>query len=70
MILRFQSKNGQFRLNLEATADIAGILPQVLEHLPKDVKPDSVRMSPQPTGKDSRPIASLRGVTFQRLGMT
>ncbi|TKX23675.1 nuclear protein localization protein 4 [Elsinoe australis] len=70
MILRFQSRNGQFRLTLEPTTDIASILPDVLEKLPKDVLPSSVTMSPKPSGGDSRPIESLRGITFQRLGMT
>ncbi|KAF2151272.1 putative endoplasmic reticulum and nuclear membrane proteinc Npl4 [Myriangium duriaei CBS 260.36] len=70
MILRFQSRNGQFRLTLEADVDIASILPQVLDKLPKDVIPSSVTISPRPHGADSRPIESLKGVTFKRLGMT
>ncbi|KAF2221977.1 nuclear protein localization protein 4 [Elsinoe ampelina] len=70
MILRFQSRNGQFRLTLEPTTDIASILPQVLEKLPSDVIPSSVTMSPKPQGGDSRPLEALRGVTFQRLGLT
>ena len=69
MILRFQSKNGQFRLTLEPDTDIASILPQVLEKLPKDVLPSSVTISPRPHGADSRPIQSLKGVNFGRLGM-
>ncbi|KAG8623704.1 hypothetical protein KVT40_008680 [Elsinoe batatas] len=69
MILRFQSRNGQFRLTLEPTTDIASILPQVLEKLPADVIPSSVTMSPKPQGGDSRPLEALRGVTFQRLGL-
>ena len=69
MILRFQSKNGQFRLTLEPDTDIASVLPQVLEKLPKDVLPSSVTISPRPHGADSRPIESLKGVNFSRLGM-
>lgn len=70
MILRFQSRNGQFRLTLEPDTDIASVLPALLEKLPKDVIASSVTMSPRPQGGDSRPIESLKGVTFQRLGMT
>jgi len=69
MIIRFSSKNGQFRLTLEPETDIASVLPQILEKLPKDVVPSSVTMSPKPHGADSRPIEALKGVTFKRLGM-
>ncbi|KAF4555966.1 NPL4-like protein [Elsinoe fawcettii] len=69
MIIRFQSRNGQFRLTLEPTTEIASILPQVLEKLPKDAIPSSVTMSPKPQGGDSRPIEALKGITFQRLGL-
>jgi nuclear protein localization protein 4 homolog len=70
MILRFQSKEGQFRLNVEPDTDIASILPQVQEKLPKDVIGSSITISPKPHGADSRPIQSLKGVTFGRLGLT
>lgn len=72
MILRFQSKNGQFRLEVEPTTDISTILPAVLEKLPSDVIPSSVTISPKPsgTGADSRAIEALKGVTFARLGLT
>ena len=70
MILRFQSRDGQFRLTLEPETDIASILPQILEKLPKDVKATSVTISPKPHGADSRPVEALKGVTFKRLGMT
>ena len=70
MILRFQSREGQFRLNLEQGTDIASTLPDVLEKLPKDVIPSSVTISPKPQGADSRPIEALKGVTFARLGLT
>lgn len=70
MILRFQSRNGQFRLTLEPDTDIGSILPQVLEKLPKDVISSSVTMSPKPHGADARPIESLKGISFKRLGMS
>ncbi|KAK5112476.1 nuclear protein localization protein 4 [Meristemomyces frigidus] len=70
MILRFQSKNGQFRLDVEPNTDIASVLPQVLEKLPKDVVSSSVTISPKPHGADSRSIQSLKGVTFARIGLT
>lgn len=70
MILRFQSKNGQFRLQVEPETEISTILPAVLEKLPGDVIPSSVNISPKPTGGDSRSIETLKGVTFARLGLS
>ena len=70
MILRFQSREGQFRLNVEPTTDISTILPDVLEKLPKDIVPSTITISPKPHGADSRPIQALKGVTFGRLGLT
>lgn len=70
MILRFQSRNGQFRLNVESDTDIASILPQVIEKLPTGVQPSSVTISPKPQGGDSRSIESLKGVSFGKLGLS
>lgn len=70
MILRFQSRNGQFRLTVEDSTDIATVLPAVLEKLPNDTIPSSVTISPKPAGADSRPIEALKGITFGKLGLT
>ena len=70
MILRFQSRNGQFRLNVEPDADIASVLPQVVEKLPAGTIPSSVTISPKPHGADSRPIQALKGVTFSKINLT
>lgn len=70
MILRFQSRNGQFRLTVEPDTDIASILPQVVEKLPAGTQPSSVTISPKPHGADSRPIEALKGVSFGKLGLT
>lgn len=70
MILRFQSREGQFRLHVEPTTDISTILGDVQEKLPKNVVASSITISPKPHGADSRPIQSLKGVTFGRLGLT
>lgn len=69
MILRFQSREGQFRLNVEQSTDIASILPDLLEKLPKNVIHSSITISPKPHGADSRPVEALKGVTFGRLGL-
>ncbi|KAF2482582.1 NPL4 family-domain-containing protein [Neohortaea acidophila] len=70
MILRFQSREGTFRLEVQSTTDISTVLPDILEKLPKDVVPSTVTISPKPQSTESRAIQSLRGVTFARLGLT
>jgi nuclear protein localization protein 4 homolog len=70
MILRFQSREGQFRLNVEPNTVIASILDSVREKLPADVIPSSITISPKPHGADSRTIESLSNATFGRLGLT
>jgi len=69
MIIRFQSRNGQFRLTLDADADVASTLPAVLEKLPKDTIPSTVTISPKPHGAESRAIETLQGISFARLGL-
>ena len=70
MILRFQSKEGTFRLNVEPTTLISTTLSDIQEKLPSDVVPSSIKMSPKPHGADARAISSLKGITFGRLGLT
>ncbi|KAL1609115.1 nuclear protein localization protein 4 [Nothophoma quercina] len=70
MILRFVSKEGQFRLTVEPTTTFADILPQVAEKLPKNVDLASVAVSNKPQGGDARKLASLKGVTFQQVGLS
>lgn len=69
MILRFVSKEGQFRLNVEPTTTFPEILPQVLEKLPKSVDPQSISVSNKPHGGDARQLASLKGVSFEQVGL-
>lgn len=70
MILRFQSRNGQFRLDVDPASDISACLPQILEKLPSNTVPSSVTISPQRHGGDSRAVEGLKAITFQRLGLT
>ncbi|KAK3072620.1 nuclear protein localization protein 4 [Teratosphaeriaceae sp. CCFEE 6253] len=70
MILRFQSREGNFRLNVDNTTDVASILPELLEHLPKDVDSSSITISPKPHGAEKRLVQSLKGVTFGRIQLT
>ena len=70
MILRFVSKEGQFRLTVEPTTTFPDILPQVAEKLPKNVDLTSVAVSNKPQGGDARKISALKGVSFEQVGLS
>jgi nuclear protein localization family protein 4 len=70
MILRFVSKEGQFRLTVEPTTTFPDIIPQIAEKLPKSVDLSSITVSNKPAGGDARKISSLKGVTFKQVGLS
>ena len=70
MILRFVSKEGQFRLSVEPTTTFPEILPQIAEKLPKSVDIQSIGVSNRPQGGDARKIAELKGVSFNQVGLS
>ncbi|KAF2281191.1 polyubiquitin-tagged protein recognition complex, Npl4 component [Westerdykella ornata] len=70
MILRFQSKEGQFRLNVDPATTFPEILPQIAEKLPKTTDLATLTVSNRPHGGDARLIQSLRGVSFRQVGLT
>jgi nuclear protein localization family protein 4 len=70
MILRFTSKEGQFRLTVDPTTTFLDILPQVAEKLPKEVDPQSISVSNRPQGTDARKLVDLKGVSFQQVGLS
>ncbi|KAF2035869.1 NPL4-domain-containing protein [Setomelanomma holmii] len=70
MILRFVSKEGQFRLTVEPTTTFPELLPQIADKLPKSVDLQSVTVSNKPHGGDARRIAELKGVTFKQVGLS
>ena len=70
MILRFVSKEGQFRLNVQPSQTFPDIVSQVAEKLPSTVDISSITVSNKPQGKDARKLKSLKGVTFEQVGLT
>ncbi|CAI6282512.1 unnamed protein product [Periconia digitata] len=70
MILRFVSKEGQFRLNVEPTTAFPDVIPQIAEKLPSNIDISSITVSNKPHGGDARKIESLQGVTFKQVGLT
>ena len=69
MILRFVSRDGQFRLTVEPNTTFTDIIPQVAEKLPKHIDVDSITVSNKRQGGDSRKLSILKGVTFDQVGL-
>lgn len=69
MLLRFRGRDGQFRLNLEPKTEFTSILPQILEHLPANVDPNTITLNNQPHGGDPRVIVTLNGIRLEQVGL-
>ncbi|MCJ1252665.1 nuclear protein localization protein 4 [Lignoscripta atroalba] len=69
IILRFESKDGQFRLNVAETDQFMSLLPQILDNLPKTVDPGTLTLSNKPFGGEERLLSSLKGVSIERVGL-
>ncbi|KAB8596110.1 hypothetical protein FH972_025819 [Carpinus fangiana] len=69
MILRFQGRDGQFRLTVEPETEFPALLPQIVEKLPPDIDPETITLSNKPEGGDQRKVATLKGVALKQVGL-
>ncbi|KAI9741085.1 MAG: nuclear protein localization protein 4 [Cirrosporium novae-zelandiae] len=70
--LRFETRDGTFRLSVQPTDHFTSLLPKILDKLPPNTDPNSVVLSNAPIGVnrgDERPIMGLKGVRVERVGL-
>ncbi|MCJ1417096.1 nuclear protein localization protein 4 [Xylographa parallela] len=68
-LLRFESKDGQFRLEVSPSDQFTSLLSPILDKLPKSVDSTTITLSNRPFGSDARLLSSLEGVTIERVGL-
>ncbi|KZF25932.1 nuclear protein localization protein 4 [Xylona heveae TC161] len=69
MLLRFQGRDGQFRLTVNPSDHFTSLLPGILEKLPKNVDAASISLSNRPANGDERLLNTLEGVSIERVGL-
>jgi nuclear protein localization protein 4 homolog len=75
MLLRFESKQGQFRLNVEPTSTFGILQTRILANLPSNTEPSSIILSNKPVSaanpnpERERRLADLPQVQVQQVGL-
>jgi nuclear protein localization family protein 4 len=69
MIIRFNGRDGQIRLDLDPAAEFTSIIPKLAEKLPANTDISSITLSPKPQGNEGRLISTLKGVKFAQVGV-
>ncbi|KAL8790548.1 MAG: hypothetical protein Q9213_000570 [Squamulea squamosa] len=69
ILLRFEGRDGQFRLTVYPTDEFPALLSKILDNLPKAVDSRTLTLSNKPYAGEDRLISSLKGVAIESVGL-
>ncbi|KAL9589885.1 MAG: hypothetical protein Q9203_001303 [Teloschistes exilis] len=69
ILLRFESKNGQFRLTVDPADQFPTLLSKILDNLPSNADSRTLTLSNKAHGGEDRLLSSLKGVAIDRVGL-
>ncbi|KAK4648860.1 nuclear protein localization protein 4 [Podospora bellae-mahoneyi] len=69
MLLRLRTPDGMIRLTVEKSNTFKQLAEQLLPQLPSTVDPQTIRLSPQPSGAESKLLSEIAKYKLEQIGL-